>query len=351
MNDARIFDKIDFGVLSDLLVQEDIRDINCLNHNEIWVTSNHHGHYRLMDRSIPETEINRIANQVANKMEKEFNPGSPCLEGDIHDAELDLRVSAIHEELSVSGVTLALRKVSRASILSEDYLVESGFITRSALQFLIRCIRYRCNMIFVGETGSGKTEFLKFLATYIPVDQRIVTIEDSLEFNIREIHPEASCSAFRVRPGFDYSAIIAMALRQNVNWILLQEARGKEVDDLLDAMSTGHTVLTTMHTRGADTVTTRIKQMMKNDAESMSSLEMRVYSLVDLVIHLKKETGKNGIVRSVDEIIEYLYDPKTRQCTQHVLYRARTGRLNRCSPDLQRRLAMTEKKEKKTCAE
>ncbi len=103
MNDARIFDKIDFGVLSDLLVQEDIRDINCLNHNEIWVTSNHHGHYRLMDRSIPETEINRIANQVANKMEKEFNPGSPCLEGDIHDAELDLRVSAIHEELSVSG--------------------------------------------------------------------------------------------------------------------------------------------------------------------------------------------------------------------------------------------------------
>ena len=118
-----------------------------------------------------------------------------------------------------------------------------------------------------------------------------------------------------------------MALRQNVNWILLQEARGKEVDDLLDAMSTGHTVLTTMHTRGADTVTTRIKQMMKNDAESMSSLEMRVYSLVDLVVHLKKETGKHGIVRSVDEIIEYLYDPKSRQCTQHVLYRARTGRL------------------------
>ena len=77
-----------------------------------------------------------------------------------------------------------------------------------------------------------------------------------------------------------------------------------------------------MHTRGADTVTTRIKQMMKNDAESMSSLEMRVYSLVDLVVHLKKETGKQGIVRSVDEIIEYLYDPKSRQCTQHVLYRA-----------------------------
>ena len=248
-------------------------------------------------------------------------------------------------------MTLALRKVSRASMLSEDYLVESGFITRPALQFLIRCIRYRCNMIFVGETGSGKTEFLKFLATYIPVDQRIVTIEDSLEFNIKEIHPEASCSAFRVRPGFDYSAIIAMALRQNVNWILLQEARGKEVDDLLDAMSTGHTVLTTMHTRGADTVTTRIKQMMKNDAESMSSLEMRVYSLVDLVVHLKKETGKHGIVRSVDEIIEYLYDPKSRQCTQHVLYRARTGRLNRCSPELQRRLGMTETKEKKSCAE
>ena len=124
MNDARIFDKIDFGVLSDLLVQEDIRDINCLNHNEIWVTSNHHGHYRLMDRSIPETEINRIANQVANKMEKEFNPGSPCLEGDIHDEELDLRVSAIHEErwlcVKYPGPVFSVRTIWWKAVLSPD---------------------------------------------------------------------------------------------------------------------------------------------------------------------------------------------------------------------------------------
>ena len=347
MSEPAIFKQIDFGVLKDLLVQEDIRDINCLNHNEIWVTSNQRGHYRLTDRKIEEKEISRIANQVANKMEKEFNPGNPCLEGDIHSDQQDLRVSAIHEELSVSGISLALRKVSRKSILSEEYLVSSGFITKSALQFLIRCIRYRCNIIFVGETGTGKTEFLKFLSMYIPVDQRIVTIEDSLEFNIKELNPEASCSSFRVRPGFDYSAIIAMALRQNVNWILLQEARGKEVDDLLDAMSTGHTVLTTMHTRGADTVTTRIKQMMKNDAESMNSLEMRVYSLVDLVVHLTKKTDENGVNRRVEEILEYQYDPATRQCSQRVIFRARTGRLNHCSADLQRRLEMTVRKEKK----
>lgn len=343
MSSRKTFEKIDFGVLSDLLIQEDVRDINCMNHNEIWITSNERGHYRLTDKTIADEEIERIANQVANKMEKEFNPGSPCLEGDIHDDDLDLRVSAIHQDLSVSGIALALRKVSRVPFLTEEYLVQSGFITRPALQFLIRAVKYRCNMLFVGETGSGKTEFLKFLAAYIPVDQRIVTIEDSLEFNIKQLHPEASCTAFRVRPGFDYSAIIAMALRQNVNWILLQEARGREVDDLLDAMSTGHTVLTTMHTRSADTVTTRIKQMLKNDNESMSSLEMRVYSLIDLVIHLKKDIGKNGIQRSVDEIIEYLYDPQTRQCSQKVLYRARTGRLNRCSPVLQARLGMTAK--------
>mgnify|MGYP005766428851 FL=1 len=343
MSERRVFEQIDFGVLNDLLVQEDIRDINCMNGSEIWVTSNQRGHYRLPGRTIEDAEIRRIANQVANKMEKEFNPGHPCLEGDIHQEQMDLRVSAIHEELSVNGISLALRKVSRASVLNEDYLVESGFITRPALRFLIRCIRYRCNILFVGETGSGKTEFLKYLATFIPADQRIVTIEDSLEFNIKQLCPQASCTAFRVRPGFDYSAIIAMALRQNVNWILLQEARGREVDDLLDAMSTGHTVLTTMHTRGADTVTTRIKQMLKNEAESMSSLEMRVYSLVDLVVHLKKETGMEGVRRWADEIIEYLYDPQSRQCAQKVLYRSRTGRLNRCSTELQRRLEMTQK--------
>lgn len=342
MNEEKIFDHIDFGVLNDLLVEEDVRDINCMNHNEIWITSNRKGHFLLRDASISDEEIRRIANQVANKMEKEFNPGFPCLEGDIRTKDLDLRVSAIHEELSVNGISLALRKVTRSMILTEQNLVQSHFVTAPALRFLIQAVKGRCNLLFVGETGSGKTEFLKFLASYIPLDHRIVTIEDSLEFNIKQLRPESSCTAFRVRPGFDYSSIIAMALRQNVNWILLQEARGKEVNDLLDAMSTGHTVMTTMHTRGAEEVTTRIKQMLKNENESLDSLEMRVHSLIDLVVHLKKQVDQDGISRYVQQITEYQYDAQERKCYQKTLYRHQSGRLLKCSSQLAEKMQQAE---------
>ncbi len=313
-----IFTSIDFKALDRFLKDKDVTDINCRNDNEIWITSNSKGHYKAKIK-ITKEDINIIANQVANRMEKEFNPYNPCLEGDIIGKDINLRVSAIHEHLAHDGTSLALRKVTKKSILSKDYLVNSGYCTLEAIDFLIKATKAKTNIIIVGETGSGKTELLKFLATYIPSNQIIVTIEDSMEFNIKEINPKASCTAFRVKKDFDYSAIIAMSLRQNVSRLLLQEARGEEVIDLLNAMSTGHSVMTTIHAKGSEALGIRVKQMLKNEDVSLESINLRLYSLVDLVVYLEKSFDQ-GVKRYISNIMEFKYDYESKECKNNLIY-------------------------------
>ena len=323
MNELNIFDKIDFKGLDKYINDKDVTDINCRNSNEIWVTSNTKGHYRIK-KNISKDEIDNIAHQVANKMEKEFNPYNPCLEGDIITDDINLRVSAIHEHLSNDGTSLALRKITRKSILSKKYLVDTDYCSEELIDLLIKATIAKANIIIVGETGCGKTELLKFLALHIPTNQVIVTIEDSLEFNIKDINPKASCTAFRVKEGFDYSSIIAMSLRQNVSRLLLQEARGKEVLDLLNAMSTGHSVMTTIHAKDSTKLGVRIKQMLLESNETLDSINMRLYSLVDLVVHIDKKVTDKGVFRYISTVTEYSYDYDTNQCINRQLYKHNT---------------------------
>ncbi|MFI3284138.1 MAG: ATPase, T2SS/T4P/T4SS family [Erysipelotrichaceae bacterium] len=314
------FDEIDFKGLKKYIQDPDVTDIHCRNNKEVWVTSNKKGHYKIQIK-ITKEDIFMIANQVANKMEKEFNPSSPCLEGEISGKKTDIRISAIHPHLSVSGTSLALRKVSKQKKLEDDYLLKTDYITQEGLNFLKWLVQGNANILIVGETGSGKTELLKYLATHIPSNQVIATIEDSLEFNIKEIHPSASCSAFRVKKEFDYASVIAMCLRQNIDWILLQEARGSEVNDLLEAMSTGHSVMTTMHAKGSKEVSIRVKQMLHDSSENIESIKLRLYSLVDAVIYIRKKQIPYSY-RYIEDIVIYQYDEKTHQCINHEVYKA-----------------------------
>jgi len=328
-----IFNNVDFSVLQPLLDEAEITDISCKNKSEVWVTSNIRGHY-LSDIKINNQEIDRIVNQIANKMHKQFNPSSPSLEGDIQSIDVDYRIAAVHKSLSVNGTCLSIRKVRKTQFLSYDDLISSNYIKKSALESLIFAVKGRANIIILGATGSGKTELLKFLATYIPSDEVIVTIEDSLEFNINKINPKASCNSFRINDNYNYQDIIAMSLRLNVKRILLQEARGEEVKDLIDAMSTGHNVMTTMHARGANVLVTRIMQMLKQTNESFESLKSRVYALVDLVIYIDAINGADGIYRRVDSITELIYDPKTNECSEKNIYSAKSKRTYKFSSSL-----------------
>lgn len=316
---SQTFNDVDFGLLESILQQSDVTDVACKNENEIWVTSNSEGHYR-SEMLIQESEIIRIANQIANKMQKEFNPVHPSLEGDIQKENVDYRIGCVHRYLSPSGTTLVIRKVRKHCFLTSEQLLTDQTLSKVGLELLILATKGKANLVIIGETGSGKTELLKFLMSYIPSHEVVVTIEDSMEFNMHDIVPNNSVTSFRVRQNFSYSTLIGMALRLNVQRILLQEARGVEVNDLIDAMSTGHTVMTTMHARSPEHVASRIMQMIKNPNESYDSLKKRVYSLFDLVVCLEKKQTEAGIVRKVTMITELKYDHTLDKCELVTLY-------------------------------
>lgn len=301
-----IFEKVDLGQLERLLKQDDVRDIVCNPNESIIVTSNEKGTYLLHDLTISQREIVRIANQVANRMEKEFNPSSPFLEGEINKEEFIVRVSAFHNYVCEKGTSLTLRKVTKENILNDEYMIKTKYATQKCLDLLKKYVQHKCNILVIGETGSGKTQLVKWLANFIPDHERIITIEDSMEFQLPLLYPKKNILEIRVRDGMTYSQVIAKCLRQNLQWLLLQEAREKEVDDLLDGMSAGCRVMTTMHTDEDIGVTTRILQMLKLDSSAYASLNHRVHSLVDVVVCVKK-IENNGVKRFISSIVEYDY--------------------------------------------
>ncbi len=301
----QLFQRINLGMLQSVLDHEDIRDVVCNPSGNIVVTSNKIGTFTLKE-TITEVEVSRIAYQVANKMEKEFNPASPFLEGELEKDDYIVRVSAFHPYVSERGTALTLRKVTKENILSDQTMIDTEYATLEVLEVLKEYVRCGCNILVIGETGSGKTQLVKWLAQFIPDYERIVTIEDSMEFQLPLLYPEKNVLEVRVREGMSYSQIIAKCLRQNLQWLFLQEAREEEVDDLLNGMSAGCKVMTTMHTDEDIGVTTRILQMLKLDSSAYESLNHRVHSLVDVVICVKK-LEDNGMKRFISSIVEYDY--------------------------------------------
>ncbi len=299
------FQHIDLGILQDVINKEDVRDIVCNPNGTIYITSNTKGSF-LADFKIDKYKCFQIANQVANKMEKEFNPSFPFLEGEIEKGCYILRVSAFHPHIAGEGVALALRKVTKDNILNNKMMLKTKFATKEVLALLKTYIKLGVNILVIGETGSGKTQLVKWLAQFIPNNQRIITVEDSMEFQLPLLYPNKNVLEVRVRDKLSYSNVIAKCLRQNLQWLFLQEAREKEIDDLLDAMSSGCKVITTMHTDEDVGVTTRILQMLKLDSSNYASLNHRVHCLIDVVICVKKKED-HGVKRFISSIVEYDY--------------------------------------------
>ena len=303
-----VLEQVNLGKLAAIMDFPDVRGISC-GRGKIFVNSNTKGSY-MTNEMISEKEVNRIAMQVANRMGKEFNASFPFLEGEINKTDYIIRVSAFHEYVSPAGTELTLRKVTLDNILSKQQMIDTNFADSKAIEIMIDYANSGKNIIVIGETGSGKTQLVKWLSGYIPSEKRIITIEDSMEFQLRHLYPNKNVLEVRVRSDMTYSEVIAKCLRQDLQYLLLQEARGLEVRDLLDGMSNGCTVITTMHASENIGITNRIMQMLQLSENEYASLDTRIHSLVDVVIAVKK-VEHSGIQRYLSSITE-LSCPKNK---------------------------------------
>ena len=297
-----------FGFLWKYVSDSMITDID-YNGSELWLTNIYNERFRVNENIVAEqmtpSFMEQFASRIANVVSQQFNKRNPELEAETED----LRVTIIHESVAKSGRCFSIRKTPPIIRLTPEKAVKEGFCSEALLHLLVNCVRAKMNFVFAGEPGVGKTECLKFLSQFIPASERVITIEDTLEIRYNSINPGKDCIELKVQEGlFDYSAALKTCLRTNPQWIMLSEARSKEVKYLLECWSTGISGMATLHTDDVRNVPDRILNMLENryDADRM---ENDIYQALDVAVLIRKKRHENGSVyRYIDQVCFFTRD-------------------------------------------
>ena len=238
------FSQIDFGPLKQFLDNDDITDISYDNNGQVWLKSLSKGVYRVENTGIDNALMEKIAFQCANSMGKSFNMANPFL-----DAEsAELRMNFVHDSIAKNGIAVLIRKTPAKIRLQKDKIIAEDYIRLNIHDFLLKCVEGHCNIMVSGETGSGKTEFIKYLAAHTKENEKIITIEDTLELHLDKIFPHRDIVAMKTNNIASYSDVLVTCMRQNPRWILLSEVRSAEaVMAVRNSISSGHNILSTIH--------------------------------------------------------------------------------------------------------
>ena len=244
--------------------------------------------------------IDRIVSAVGRRIDE----SSPMVDARLADGS---RVNAIIPPLSIDGATLSIRRFG-IDLLSMDNLVELQSLTAEVALVLKAIIKARLNVLVSGGTGSGKTTMLNILSGYIPEDERVVTIEDSAELQLRQPHVvrlETRPPNIESKGEVTSRDLVRNSLRMRPERIIVGEVRGGEALDMLQAMNTGHDgSLTTIHANAPRDSLSRIENMVSMAGVNfpINALRSQIASAIDIVLQIARlEDGKRKVI-SVQEI-------------------------------------------------
>ena len=324
-----IFDKLDFGPFRSLLDNDDITDISYDNGGQIWIRSLTQGSLRVEVEGATPEFVEKLAFQCSNVMGTTFNNAKPFL-----DAESsELRMNFVHQSIATNGIALVIRKTPAKIRLNKEKLIKEDYFTPAIHDFLIKCVEGHCNIMVAGETGSGKTEFVKYLAAHTKTNEKIITIEDTLELHLDKIFPQRDIVAMKTNNVASYSDVLVTCMRQNPKWILLSEVRSAEaVSAVRNSISSGHNILSTIHADKASAIPYRLYSLMETDLD-VGQFLTTIYRYIQIGVHIKafysKEYG--NFHREMDEVTEFYVDdnnvPKSR-----IIYQKVMGKPMMCKP-------------------
>ena len=313
------FNQIDFGPLKQFLDNDDITDISYDNGGQVWLKTLSKGDFRVEVPEINNALIEKIAFQCSNAMGKSFNMANPFL-----DAEsAELRMNFVHDSIAWNGIALLIRKTPAKIRLQKEKIIEENYITLDIHDFLMQCVRGHCNIIVSGETGSGKTEFVKYLAAHTLDNEKIITIEDTLELHLDKIFPHRSIIAMKTNNIASYSDILVTCMRQNPRWILLSEVRSAEaVMAVRNSISSGHNILSTIHSDKAASIPSRMYSLLETN-QDIDQFLRSIHRYVQLGVHIRGYYSPQlkRFQREVCEVEEFYVDDITNEAKTNCLYR------------------------------
>lgn len=302
MNEA-IFSQLDFGPLKEFLENDDITDISISNGANVYLKTLSKGVFQVKRPDVNNALMEKLAFQCANVMGKTFNMAHPFL-----DAEsTELRLNFVHDSIATNGIACVIRKTPAKIRLNKDKLLNEKYVTLEIHDFLMKCIEGHCNVIVSGETGSGKTELVKYLASHTKDNEKIITIEDTLELHLDRIFPHRDIVAMKTNNIASYSDVLVTCMRQNPRWILLSEVRSDEaVLAVRNSISSGHNIISTIHSDKAESIPMRMYSLLESEQDTEQFLRT-IHRYVQLGVHVKGYMSKelNRFQREIVEVCEF----------------------------------------------
>ena len=313
------FSQVDFGPLRQFLDADDVTDISYSNGGQVWLKTLSKGVFRVENTGIDNALMEKIAFQCANSMGKSFNMANPFL-----DAEsAELRMNFVHDSIAKNGIAVLIRKTPAKIRLVKEKIIQEDYIRLDIHDFLLKCVEGHCNILVSGETGSGKTEFIKYLAAHTKENEKIITIEDTLELHLDKIFPHRDIVAMKTNNIASYSDVLVTCMRQNPRWILLSEVRSAEaVMAVRNSISSGHNILSTIHADKAESIPSRLYSLLESNLDLEQFLRS-IHRYVQLGVHIKGyySTKYQRFHREVAEVTEFYVTSDTNEAKTQIIYK------------------------------
>jgi pilus assembly protein CpaF len=297
-------DVLGYGPIDPYLSDAEVTEVMVNGPHQVWIEK--HGRLtRTETRFVDGTHLERIIEKIVGQVGRRIDESSPMVDARLPDGS---RVNAVIHPLAIGGPFLTIRKFAVDPFTSDD-LVASGTMSEHVAGLLRRCVHGRLNVIVSGSTGSGKTTFLNVLSSYIPDNERIVTVEDAAELRLNQMHVlslESRPPNLEGTGQITIRDLVRNTLRMRPDRIVVGEVRGGETLDMLQAMNTGHDgSLTTVHSNSPRDTLSRIETMvlMAGMDLPIRAIREQVASAVDLIVHLHRMRDGTRRVTHVAEVV------------------------------------------------
>jgi pilus assembly protein CpaF len=305
---ARLFEQIaaeilGLGPLQPLLEDDTITEVMVNGAKNIYIERKGKVH-RVPVTFENHDHVMRIIDRIVAPLGRRIDESSPYVDARLPDGS---RVNAVIPPISLVGPVLTIRKFSRNPITVEQ-LIQFGTVTQEGVQFLKACVESRLNVVISGGTGSGKTTLLNVLSGFIPSDERIVTIENAAELQLRQEHVvtlESRPPNIEGRGEITIRDLVINSLRMRPDRIIVGEIRDEAALDMLQAMNTGHDgSMTTLHSNSPRDTLARLETMTLMAGMDLPSRAIReqVASAIDLICHQERMRDGTRKITNITEI-------------------------------------------------
>ena len=294
---------INYGPISPLLRADDITEVMINGPDLIFVE--HEGKlFETGIRFFNDQHLLSVIQRIVEPLGRHIDEASPMVDARLPDGS---RVNAIIPPLAIDGALVTIRKFAKNKLTTED-LIDYGSLTDEMAQFLSFAVKYKQNIIISGGTGSGKTTLLNVLSQFIPLDERLVTIEDSAELKLTHrnlARLESRTANIEGKGKVSIRDLLVNALRMRPDRIIIGECRSGEALDMLQAMNTGHDgALTTVHANSPRDSLSRLENMvlMAGVELPVSSIREQVASAINFVVQQSRLGDGSRKITQVTEI-------------------------------------------------